>query len=80
MNMVGAYEAKTHLPHLLNRVAQGEHITITKHGVPVAMLVPVSSRSMPERQAAIRELHAFRRGRRLGEDSLREVIEEGRRF
>ena len=80
MNTVGAYEAKTHLPHLLNRVAQGEHITITKHGVPVAMLVPVSSRSMPERQAAIRELHAFRRGRRLGEGSLREVIAEGRRF
>ena len=40
METVGAYEAKTHLSHLLERVIQGEHITITKHGVPVAVLQP----------------------------------------
>jgi prevent-host-death family protein len=80
MKTVGAYNAKTHLPQLLNRVAQGERITITKHGVPVAMLVPVSSVTMPERQAAIRALRVFRRGRTLGENSLRDMIEEGRRF
>ena len=40
MRQVGAYEAKTHLPRLLDEVAQGESITITKHGVPVARLVP----------------------------------------
>ena len=33
---VGAYEAKTHLPSLLERVQHGERVTITKHGVPVA--------------------------------------------
>jgi len=38
MTTVGAYEAKTHLPKLLNRVAKGEKIVITKHGVPVAVL------------------------------------------
>ena len=38
---VGAYEAKTHLPRLLERVANGERITITKHGVPIAILIPV---------------------------------------
>ena len=43
MNTVGSYEAKTHLPSLLDRVAGGERITITKHGVPVAVLVPVDA-------------------------------------
>jgi len=40
METVGAYEAKTHLPKLLERVLKGECITITKHGVPVAVLQP----------------------------------------
>ena len=38
MKTVGSYEAKTHLPRLLDEVAAGETITITKHGVPVATL------------------------------------------
>ena len=33
METVGAYEAKTHLPKLLERVLKGERITITKHGI-----------------------------------------------
>ena len=41
MDSVGAFEAKTHLYDLLDRVSRGEKITITRHGVPVAMLVPV---------------------------------------
>ena len=41
MTEIGAYEAKTHLPQLLKRVAQGEEIIITRHGVPVARLAPV---------------------------------------
>jgi antitoxin (DNA-binding transcriptional repressor) of toxin-antitoxin stability system len=31
-NTVGAYEAKTHLSKLLEKVEAGEEITITKHG------------------------------------------------
>jgi len=42
LKTIGAYEAKTHLPRLLDEVARGETITITKHGVPVARLVPLS--------------------------------------
>ncbi len=41
MEMIGAFEAKTHLASLLDRVAKGEKITITRHGVPAALLVPV---------------------------------------
>jgi len=43
---IGAFEAKTHLAGLLQRVEAGESITITKHGRPVARLVPVDERSV----------------------------------
>jgi len=77
MNEVGAYEAKTHLPKLLERVTEGERITITRHGVPVAYLVPIAgSRRRPLAQT-IHELKEFRRGRRLG-GPVKELIEEGR--
>jgi prevent-host-death family protein len=36
MEKVDADEAKTYFPILLERVTNGERITITKHGVPVA--------------------------------------------
>jgi prevent-host-death family protein len=39
---IGAFEAKTHLAALLDRVAGGEEITITRHGIPAAVLVPVA--------------------------------------
>jgi prevent-host-death family protein len=42
---VGAFDAKTHLAELLDRVGRGEKITITRHGVPAAMLVPVGETS-----------------------------------
>ncbi|MGI9025024.1 MAG: type II toxin-antitoxin system Phd/YefM family antitoxin, partial [Burkholderiaceae bacterium] len=42
METVGAFEAKTHLSELLQRVEAGSTITITRHGKPVARLVPIS--------------------------------------
>ena len=39
MRRFGAYEAQTHLPKILDEVAQGEAITITKHGVAIAVRV-----------------------------------------
>lgn len=76
---VGAYEAKTHLSQLLDRVAKGERITITRHGVPVADLVPVDPRPHGSISETIAALKEFRRGQRLEGDSLRDMIEEGRR-
>jgi prevent-host-death family protein len=43
MVTVGAFEAKTHLAQLLERVERGEEITITRRGRPVARLVPVTA-------------------------------------
>ena len=78
MASVGAYEAKTHLAQLLDRVARGERITITKHGVPVAVLGPVSGPGV-EATAAVDAIKEFRRGRTLGGLAVRSMIEEGRR-
>ena len=80
MDTIGSYEAKTHLSRLLQRVANGEKITITKHGIPVALLVPVDAERKPDVRAAIEEIMEFRKGRDLGSASIREMIEEGRRF
>ncbi len=77
MSHVGAYEAKTKLSQLLEQVARGEEIIITKHGVPVAALVPVGVQRQ-EPQAAVAAMKAFRQGRRLAGLSLRQLIEEGR--
>lgn len=81
MTTVGSFEAKTHLPALLERVQQGEHITITRRGVPVAMLVPAGSHPRMERKQIIAELKKFGRGHSLPRGkTVRDLIEEGRRF
>lgn len=80
MGTVSSYEAKTHLSNLLKRTAQGEQITITKHGVSVAMLVPVGSTSKSDAAVSIRKIREFRKGRTLGGIKLKELIKEGRRF
>lgn len=79
METVGAYEAKTHLPKLLERVIKGERITITKHGVPVAVLQPPLSLRKTDPRKVITELRKFREKNTLKELSIRDMIEEGRR-
>jgi len=78
METVGAYEAKTHLPKLLERVIKGERITITKHGVPVAVLQPPESLRKVEPKQVIAELRNFRAKHHLNGLSIHEMIEEGR--
>jgi prevent-host-death family protein len=80
MESVGSFEAKTHLPQLLERVAKGEEFTITRHGKPVARLVPAEA-AKPDVRQVIAEMRAFRKGNTLGEGiTIRDLIEEGRRF
>lgn len=78
MTTVGAYEAKTHLPRLLDEVARGGTVVITRHGREVARLVPVDA---PGQGAAtvIDALRTERAGVTLGASSIRELIDEGRR-
>jgi len=76
---VGVYEAKTQLPRLLQQVARGQRVTITRHGVAVAVLVPAERRRRRAVTDVIADLKTFGRGRRLGRLSLRAMIHEGRR-
>ena len=65
MITVGSYEAKTHLPALLKRVGRGERIRITKHGVPVAMLVPANELQETDLDSVIEEIHDLRKGNKV---------------
>lgn len=79
-NAVGAYEAKTHLSELLERVEAGEEITITKHGAPVAKLVPIKQgATVEERADAIQRIQKLAAGLSLGGLKVRDLINEGRR-
>ena len=82
MQIIGSFEAKTHLPQLLERVARGEEFTITKHGKPVARLVPATpAKPRPDVRQVIEELKAFSKGNRLGDGiTVRDLIEDGRRY
>jgi prevent-host-death family protein len=79
MTEVGAFEAKTHLSRLLERVEHGDTITISRHGKPVARLVPIGGSSRDERMRAIADLKQLRDGQTLGGLSVRELIDQGRR-
>jgi prevent-host-death family protein len=75
---IGAYQAKTHLPALLERVSRGEQIVITKHGRPIARLVPIERAGPDRRREAVERLKEFGKGRTLGVP-VKQLIEEGRR-
>jgi prevent-host-death family protein len=79
MDTVGAYEAKTQLSKLLERVMKGERITITKHGVPVAVLQPPDPGMSTDTKTIISEIHKFREKHSLKGHTLKDLIEEGRR-
>jgi prevent-host-death family protein len=81
MASIGAFEAKTHLSDLLDRVARGEKITITRHGIPAALLVPVTE-TAPKltHQEIVEGMRALRKRVKPGKMSIREMVNEGRRF
>jgi prevent-host-death family protein len=81
MTLVGAFEAKTHLSDLLDRVSRGEKITITRHGVPAAMLVPVEEvKAKLTHQEIVEGMRKLRKRVKPGKLTVREMVEEGRRF
>jgi prevent-host-death family protein len=81
MDTIGAFDAKTHLAALLDRVAKGESITITRHGVPAAKLVPVGG-SEPKltHEQIVEGMRALRRRVKSDTMSVREMVQQGRRF
>jgi prevent-host-death family protein len=79
MPEVDAFDARTHLSRLLGQVERGETITITRHGRPVARLIPIAGSSRDERRRAVAELKELRAGQTLGCLSVRELVDQGRR-
>lgn len=77
---IGAFEAKTHLSALLDAVAAGESVIITKRGRPVARLVPHDAADREARARAVSALRALRQ--RIGWATVDEILalrDEGRR-
>jgi prevent-host-death family protein len=78
---IGAFEAKTHLAALLDRVAKGEKITITRHGIPAAVLVPVAeTEGKLSHKEIVEGMRALRKLVKPGKMSVRAMVNEGRRF
>jgi len=80
MKTVGAFEAKTHLNELLKRVSEGETIRITRRGVPVAKLVPADEHQQRDLKQVVREIREMRKGASLKGLTIRELIDQGRRY
>jgi prevent-host-death family protein len=82
MEEVGAFDAKNKLSALLDRVEQGEEIVITRHGKPVAHLVPSTGRTDREQaRAAAARIRARARALKLGTfdwESLKADRDDGR--
>ena len=79
-NTVGAYDAKTHFSELLERVEGGEEVTITRHGSPVARMVPVRRKTTrAQRRATIEAMRKLAKGNSLGGLRIKDLIAQGRR-
>ena len=77
MAEIGAYEAKTHLPTLLERVEKGERFVITRHGRPVAELTPITVRDVAGIRLAVNELRSVRKGLARRGVALKDVLQPG---
>ena len=79
---VGTFHAKTHCSQLLERVAKGEEITITKHDRPVARLVPADRPSREHVATIFRQMDALRQSlpKPADKTSLKDLINHRRRF
>lgn len=75
---VGSYEAKTHLPALLDSVEEGGKVIITRRGIPVAILMPYKETS-DSIEATINALLEFRKGRTLKGLSVDDLKKDGRK-
>jgi prevent-host-death family protein len=79
MKSITASEAKMHFSELLERVWRGERITITRYGVPTALLVPASEtpRKLSHREV-VEGMRALRQPVKRDNVNVRELINEGR--
>lgn len=76
---IAVFEAKSKLSALLDKACSGEEVVITRHGTPIARLVPMTAPTAPDRVRAVRAVRAL--SKRLNIDagvSLRKLVDAGR--
>lgn len=84
MATITAFEAKTRFGELLDRVANGEEVVITRHDKPVARMVPEGRPSLEQVRAAVEGLRKLREEiakdspEPLSDQEVRDAINEGR--
>ena len=79
MREIGAFEAKNKLGTLLDWVANGEEVLITRHGKAVARLVPADASSdRTKAKQAADSIRARRVGASLGGLRIKDLVDEGR--
>ena len=77
---IGAFEAKNRLSELLQLVENGQEVTITRHGKAVARLVPADDVGRDKVKEALEWLKRTRKERRLDGLTIKELINEGRKY
>lgn len=86
VHQFGTFDAKNKLSHLLDLVEQGDEVVITRNGKPVARIVAdtktdADAERRKRADEAIREIRELRkRNKPLGDITIKELIEEGRRY
>jgi prevent-host-death family protein len=83
MTTMSFYDARTHFSELLDQVARGKHVLITRRGKPAALLSPPPREEPQDARQVVREMREWqeREGPTLGPGlSVRDLREEGRRF
>lgn len=82
MRDIRASEAKTHLPQLLDDVERGDTIRITRHGQPIARLVPEVDRRQADIDQAVAGIRAMRKSKtpKLTLDEILASRHEGHRY
>jgi prevent-host-death family protein len=84
MAKVTAFEAKTRFGELLERVAKGEEVVITRHDKPVARLIPEGVQRLDEVRRSVQGLRDLQQRIRrrskagLSDAEVRSAIEQGR--
>ena len=78
MIKVGAFEAKTHLSSLLDKVSRGEEVVITRRGKAIARLVPAARAERSRLGATINTLLSLRKEVRLQGVDWKALRDRGR--
>ncbi len=79
MERIGIYDARAKLSELIERVQSGEEVVLTRHGEPVARLVPEKRHRKGSGTAAVARIRALARKLNIRDVDVRKLIEEGRR-